>query len=111
MSYSLVLERTSGNLLVYGLAAIRFANHLHVLCSMPLLRAEYTRKITFFDRDLHHPRLMSRWCLSQKGMVFSAPAVILAKNLQIVETKLRPAGRAGSETPQIYCVLAWQGAA
>ena len=66
MSYSLVLERMSGDLFMTGLAAIRCATHLRVLCSVPLLRVQYSK----IYRELHRLRFMSRWCLSQKGMVF-----------------------------------------
>ena len=43
MSYSLALGRVPGNLLAYELAATRFATYFRVLCSVPLLRANYIK--------------------------------------------------------------------
>ena len=67
----LVLERTSGDLLIYEIAANRFTTHLHVLCSIPSHRvmvAHVDGKLNL--KRLAPPGFIPCWCLSQKGMVF-----------------------------------------
>jgi len=43
MTYLLVLERTSGDLFQYEIAANRFTTLLRVLCSIPSIRVQYSR--------------------------------------------------------------------
>ena len=52
-AYSLVLERMSGDLFLYEIAAIRFATHLRVLCSVPRLVLNNSIEFLKFIDETH----------------------------------------------------------